>query len=94
MKGFRADVYASPDIPQGHDTVWGWLAKNEPEALYFMEQPGLDALEFEEEAQHIAVAEDIIPMALPSPPAVVESGGLDRVLAFPNVVLRAVFARR
>ncbi|UJX45738.1 hypothetical protein D7006_14185 [Xanthobacter sp. YC-JY1] len=86
--------FLSSDIPDGSDTVWGWLARHEPEALYFMESPGLDALEFEEEAKALAAAEGIYPMTCPSPEAVRATGGPARAFVFPNLLLRAVFARR
>lgn len=91
---YEAGDFLSEDVPDGYETVWGWLARHEPDALCSMPDPGADALCFQEEAEELAGLENVLTARIPAPRVIVETGGPDTVTAFPRLLLRAVFGWR
>jgi hypothetical protein len=91
---FDAVAFESEGLPNGWNTVWGYLAKREPETLYFMDQPGADAVEFQDIGMVVCLDGGIEPMTVRSPAAVIDSGGPATIQAFPTLVLRVVFPSR
>lgn len=92
VERFRAADYANSDAPEGYQTAWGWLAKNEPEAFEFLQSPGADLKPYEDRASAVAREEHIDSLDLLAPPAVCVTGGPHIVKAFPNILYRYIFA--
>lgn len=92
MKGFQVADFLSADVPEGYQTAWGWLAKNEPNAFSFMDDPGCELIDVEDRATTVAREEGIAGFELPAPEAVVNTGGRSVVKAFPNILYRYIFA--
>lgn len=78
------------DVPPDHDTVWGFLCREEPHVLELMLDPVRSPLTDQARAKVVAacLGSDYLPVK--SPPAV-EAAGIPEVFAFSIGVLREVF---
>lgn len=76
--------------PPDCDTVWGWLARNEPWVLDTMTDPVMGCLEDQERGRHFADRQGVEYVAVPAPPAVAQRG-IPEVFAFPLHVLHDVY---
>lgn len=77
--------------PPDHDTVWGWLARNEPWVLDTMTDPVLGCLDDQSRARSFASRTGVEYHAVTAPPALA-AAGIPEVFAFPTSVLHDVFA--
>lgn len=82
--------YASPDCPEGYDTVWSFLSREEPFSIELLLDPARDLLPDQEKAQRVAqrAGFDIVPVK--APPAL-SASGQDECFAFPLAVLYIIF---
>ncbi len=92
MEGFRAADFISEGLPEGYETAWSWLAKNEPNAFEFMLKPGSELVDIENRAAVVAREENIAGIEVPSPIAILSTGGPTSVKVLPNILYRYIFA--
>jgi len=78
------------DTPPDHDTVWGWLARNEPWVLGTMSDPVLGCLGDQTKAMEFAQRAGLEFIHVPAPPAL-RARGIPEAFAFPTSVLHDVF---
>lgn len=78
------------DCPPDHDTVWGWLFRNEPHVLDTMTDPVAGCFGDQDKARDLAQRAGIDPLPVTAPPAL-RARGISEVFAFPTHVLHDVF---
>lgn len=88
--GHFVSGFLSDDVPGGFDTVWGFLARHEPATLTIMEDPVRGLLPDQELGLTLAGQEAAAVCYVPAPPRLREIG-VERVIAFPDAVLRDLF---
>lgn len=74
------------ETPEGFDTVLGWLAKNNPEALMLMQDPIFDTRRDGFWLMHKAEQEGCKVKKVSAPPIMAEEG-IPTVNAYPNALL-------
>jgi len=90
---FDMSDYVSKGVPQGHNTVWGFLAQTEPASLYLMSAPGSDVAPVETRIVGMAKELGIEMGAAIAPSLVQETGGPKMCATFPSLLLRLVLGR-
>jgi hypothetical protein len=86
---YQPNQFMAP-VPAGYDTVWGFLAKEEPHVLDLMQDPikGLLADQRKAQVHALALGLEAYPILAP---AALQLAGISSVLMFKLEVLRQVF---
>ncbi|TCV62285.1 hypothetical protein [Neorhizobium sp. S3-V5DH] len=87
-----AEYAGFADVPslKGYDTAFGFLAKNNPESLDFLDDPITAILE-EYEALLTLCSKKGLPCAETTAPSALRERGFNRTFAFPVEILEAHF---
>jgi hypothetical protein len=84
--GARPQDFISTDLPPGHDTLWGWVAKWSPEELNPLIDPVLNFARETSDLQERSVAEGYSVVDVDAPRAL-RALGFTKVPAFDTQLL-------